>query len=63
VAAWGAGRYPSLDAAAATVAVRARFEPDASTRAVHDRNFAVFADLYPATKGLFRRLNAGGGAQ
>jgi xylulokinase len=63
VAAWGAGRYPSLDAAAATVEVRARFEPDASTRAVHDRNFAVFADLYPATKGLFRRLNAGDDAQ
>lgn len=58
VAAWGEGRYPSLDAAAATVPVRARFEPDPRTRAVHDRNFAVFADLHPATKGLFRRLNA-----
>ncbi len=60
VAAWGAGRFPSLDAAAATVPVRARFDPDPATRAVHDRNYAVFADLYPATRGLFRRLNAAG---
>jgi xylulokinase len=58
VAAWGSGWFPTLAAAASTVAVRARFEPDPATRAVHDRNYAVFADLYPATKDLFRRLNA-----
>ncbi len=58
VAAWGAGRFASLDEAARSVEVRARFEPDPATRAVHDRNFSVFADLYPATKHLFALLNA-----
>lgn len=58
VAAWGLGLVSSLDAAAATVRVRRRFEPDPTTRAVHDANYAVFRDLYPATKGLFARLNA-----
>ena len=58
VAAWGAGWYPTLDAAARTVQVRARFTPDPDVRAVHDRNYEVFADLYPATKQLFARLNA-----
>ena len=58
VAAWGAGWFPTLDAAAATVQVRARFTPDPDVRAVHDRNYEVFADLYPATKRLFARLNA-----
>ena len=60
VAAWGAGWFPSLDAAAATVQVRARYEPDQSTRAVHDRNYAAFRELYPATKDLFRMLNNAG---
>lgn len=58
VASAGAGWFPSLEAASRTVEVRARFTPDPATRAVHDRNFEVFADLYPATKHLFRRLNA-----
>ena len=47
-------------AAAATVQVRARYEPDQSTRAVHDRNYAAFRELYPATKDLFRMLNNAG---
>ncbi|HEX6888833.1 MAG TPA: FGGY-family carbohydrate kinase, partial [Candidatus Nanopelagicales bacterium] len=33
VAAWGAGWFPTLDGAAASVGVRARFEPDARTQA------------------------------
>ncbi len=41
--------------------MRARFTPDPDVRAVHDRNFAVFADLHPATKDLYRRLNAPSG--
>ncbi|MGB7980617.1 MAG: FGGY-family carbohydrate kinase [Candidatus Nanopelagicales bacterium] len=57
VAAWGAGWFASLDEAARSVDVRARFVPDAATHAVHERNFAVFAELYPATKDLFARLN------
>ena len=59
VAAWGAGWFPSLDAAASTVRVRSRYEPDPATRAVHDHNFAAFRTLYPATKELFARLNGG----
>ncbi len=57
VAAWGLGLVDSLEQAATTVRVRRRFEPDPATRAVHDANFAVFRDLYPATKTLFARLN------
>jgi xylulokinase len=58
VAACGLHRFPDLDAAARTVAVRARFEPDLSVRAVHERNYSVFRDLYRSTSKLFRRLNA-----
>ena len=59
VAAWGLGRFPDMDCAAGTVAVRASFEPDPTHRAVHERNFGVFRDLYGATRPLFRRLNGG----
>lgn len=57
VAACGLGLVGSLDEAAGLVQVRRRFEPDPATRAVHDANYAVFRDLYPATKALFHRLN------
>jgi len=59
VAACALGRFPSLDAAAATVRVRGRFEPRAAERAAHERNYRVFRDLYPATRKLFARLNSG----
>jgi xylulokinase len=58
VAAWGLGHFSSLDEAARTVAVRARFTPNGAHRAVHERNFGVFRDLYPATAKLYHRLNA-----
>lgn len=58
VAAWGLGRFSDLDAASATVAVRARFEPRPEHRAVHERNYAVFRRLYPANRTLFQALNA-----
>jgi xylulokinase len=58
VAAWGLGRFPDLDAAAATVRVRGRFEPDLATRSAHERNYGVFKKLYKATGRLFRELNA-----
>jgi len=58
VAAWRLGRFDSLDAAAATVVVRARFEPRPENRAVHDHNYSVFKDLYQANRALFRRLNS-----
>lgn len=57
VAACGLGLVASLDEAAKLVDVRRRFEPDPATRTVHDANYAVFRDLYPATKALFHRLN------
>ena len=58
VAAWGLGRFADLDAAAATVRVRGRYEPNPATRAVHARNYGVFKELYKSTGALFRRLNA-----
>jgi len=60
VAAWGLGRFADLDAAAATVKVRGRFEPDPATRRAHERNYGAFKALYRATGPLFRRLNAPG---
>ncbi len=59
VAALGLGRFENLDAASASVRVRARFEPDPANRAVHELNFGVFSELYRATKPLFGRLNGG----
>lgn len=56
-AAWGLGWYESLDSAAALIPVRARFTPRIEYRAVHQRNFDVFRQLYPATASLFHRLN------
>jgi xylulokinase len=57
VAAWGSGRFPDLERAALSVRVRARFQPDPSARAVHERNYRVFRELYKATGKLFRELN------
>jgi xylulokinase len=62
VAAWGLGRFSDMDSAAATVVVRARFEPNPAHSAVHERNFGVFRDLYRSTGKLFKRLNFEGGA-
>jgi xylulokinase len=59
VAAVGLGRFSDLDKAAASVVVRARFEPTLGHRAVHERNYLVFRELYKATGPLFRRLNEG----
>jgi xylulokinase len=58
VAAWGMGRFADLETAASIVPVRDRFEPRSDTRVVHDRNYKVFRDLYPATKRLFSSLNS-----
>jgi len=58
VAACGLGRFSDLDSAAATVRVRGRFEPNPASREVHERNYRVFRELYPATKKLFARLNS-----
>jgi xylulokinase len=62
VAACALGRFPDLDAAASTVRVRGHFEPRAAAREVHERNYRVFRELYPATKKLFARLNSASSA-
>ena len=35
------------------------FEPNRANRAVYDRGFAAFVDLYKGTKKTYARLNAG----
>jgi xylulokinase len=42
------------------VEVAATFEPDPVVRAVHDRQYATFRDIYRRTHGLYARHNAGG---
>jgi Sugar (pentulose and hexulose) kinases len=63
VAACGLGRFADLDAAAATVRVRGRFEPNAANGAAHARNYEVFRDLYKVTNPLFHRLNEAAGSK
>ena len=41
------------------VEVAATFTPDPAARAVHDRQYAVFRDIYKRTHGLYARHNAG----
>lgn len=57
VAGCGLGRFADIDAAAATVKARGRFEPNPATREAHERNYRVFRELYKATKPLFHALN------
>ncbi|MGN0170850.1 MAG: FGGY-family carbohydrate kinase [Lachnospiraceae bacterium] len=52
----GSGRVKDLSEAKQMVCVKARFEPDQANRAVYDRNYAVFKDLYRCNKKNFRRL-------
>jgi xylulokinase len=40
------------------VAVAATFTPDPSVRAVHDRQYAAFRDIYRRTHRLYARHNA-----
>jgi hypothetical protein len=39
--------------------VAATFEPDAAVRAVHDRQYAAFRDIYRRTHGIYARHHAG----
>ena len=41
------------------VEVAATFEPDLAVRAVHDRQYATFRDIYRHTHGIYARHNAG----
>jgi sugar (pentulose or hexulose) kinase len=57
IAAVGIGLFPDLATAAGSMFVpQARLEPDPSCRAVYDRLFAVYQDLYPALRPSFAAL-------
>lgn len=47
------------DAVADLVAIERTFQPDPRNRAVHDRGFRAFVDLYSNTKKTYARLNVG----
>ncbi len=41
----------------AMVPIRKVFEPDPSTKSLHDARFAEFVELYSQTKDIHKRLN------
>ena len=54
-----AGVWRDLDEASAAIEVTATVEPRPETRAIYDRQFALFRDLYPALRPLFERAAQG----
>ena len=58
IAAIGIGAI-GWDEVPARVEVAATFGPDPAVRAVHDRQYAAFRELYRRTHGLYARHNAG----
>lgn len=59
VCAVGMGLFGSFQEAAPFIRVARTFTPQPENRAVYDRNFAVFTQLYRQNKKLFRALNKG----
>jgi xylulokinase len=57
VVAAGLGRIGDLAAAEELIRPDAVYQPNPSSRAVHDRNYDTFIQLYAANKHLFRHLN------
>lgn len=53
----GSGQLASFSEAKGLIRVKAAYEPDASNRAVYDKNYAVFKELYKSNKKNFARLN------
>ena len=53
----GSGRIGSLSEAGALIKAENRYEPNAENRAVYDRNYEVFKNLYAANKKNFAALN------
>ena len=52
-----AGLYPSIaEAASAMSGIAATYEPDGPTVAAYEALYAVYRDIYPATRELFARL-------
>ena len=58
IAAIGVGALDWADVPS-RVEVAATFTPDPAARAVHDRQYAAFRDIYRRTHGLYARHNAG----
>lgn len=58
----GAGRLGSVDEAKRLVPASKTFRPNAENKAVYDRNFRAFKNLYAANKKNFAVLNGGNGA-
>ncbi|MCL2023798.1 MAG: FGGY-family carbohydrate kinase [Oscillospiraceae bacterium] len=57
VAAVGLGLLPNLEATKALIPAVKSFPPNPANKAIHDKNFAVFTQLYKANKKLFAQLN------
>lgn len=53
----GLGRIADLRDAEKLIKPNRVFMPDPDARAVHDKNYAAFIELYAANKKLFRHLN------
>ena len=62
VMAVGLGVIPDLDAVGTLIPPERTFAPRPDSRAVYDRNYAVFRKLYAANKANFRALNGQKGA-
>lgn len=57
VVAVGLGLLPGLDEAKRMVPAKKTFTPDPAVKAIYDKNFAVFQQLYKANKKNFAALN------
>ncbi len=57
VCAVGLGIFETFQEAAPFIRVSHTFTPQPENRAVYDRNFAVFTQLYKQNKKLFKQLN------
>lgn len=62
VMAVGLGIIADLDAAGGLIPPERTFAPNPASRAVYDRNYAVFCKLYAANRAHFRALNGQKGA-
>ena len=57
VAAVGLGLYPSLEAIKPLVLVEHVIEPDFAKRAIYERNYAAYRQVYRSLRGLYHQLN------
>jgi xylulokinase len=58
ISAVGLGLIPDLERAGALIPVHKTYAPDPANRAVYDKQYAVFKQLYGANKRFFKTLNA-----